>query len=703
MVTCKSKNVIFAMDITSTESKDYAIMNTIQKKLEDAGFTVTRVHEPSHRSYYGRGPNALANNYDYVRRKGIKNSIIFNLMNGVDPSNIKEAYQSDKSRGDGYWYAQQALKPMGNVAVLGWFYGACDFITVHANDNKHCYYSVRGSESHGGRFYNPKQKMDENGVLYVLDRNDYDGSSIAQKFIDLVNENMGENTDNTNGNNSNTNGNNSNNSTDTETQTVVNTEKTLSEQVTVETYTNANYQKVITAKTDFNGAFESLLDLNIPGKYSININYGGNREYNSCNTTVTIENYKGTYFNPVLLQTTITNKYTDGTTDTSTTGSINGEKYLLIRTTTRTYKDGVLGETKVETETTNGIDIVTNPATTQTTTTTATTTVTPGNTEDPFVKDINTVNGVPNVAGMSHDGKTFAMVDLNKAYTLTKAQLQEVIDRDSKSIQLHNYIESKYTAFRSETMPNQYTVLERERWNAVEESIYYKLVKGDGKNGLYEYAEWPQSIVIDFKNHTTKFDGTTTINWKAEKCTYHFVADDQDLGRSCGPTACSVTTQILHRYFSEKNFEDKINSKGNGGSGPLSHRSALRANGFTAEECSGITASVNWLKTNRPVVYHTNDHYLVLADISEDGNKLLVCNGVPSATDNSFYGPHSGWRAYSNLKKRAFGVSTKVGLNWIISEEEKKKLQHFYKSMGGAWSKPANTNESVRMFVLSGY
>ena len=767
MVQCKSKNVIFAMDTTTTLSKDHSIMDNIQSKLEAAGFNVTRVHEPSRGSDKGRGPNALANNYSYAIRKGITNSIIFNLMNGVDPSNIKEAYQSDSNRGDGYWYAQQALKPKGNVAVLGWFYGACDFITVHANDRKHCYYSVRGSESHGGRFYNPKQKMDENGVLYVLDRDDHDGSSIAQKFIDLVNENMGETTSTSN----------TSNTSDTSNGTTTE-EKTLSEQIITQYYTNAHYQRVVTAKTDEKGAFQNILDLNIPGKYSININYAGAKKYNGTTTTVEIENYKGTQFQHVLLQTDTTSKYTDGTSEVVTNGAIGGETFLKIVTTTHTYENGVLKETKTETTTTNGIDVI-KPATSDIIN--PSNTATGGGQGDPFTSDVALNNGVPSVSGMSHGGKAFAMVDLTKSYTLTKAQYKEVIDRDSKMVQLNNYVESKYTAFQSETEPNKYIVLERERWNAVEEALNYYLVKGDGRKGLKEYAPWPEKMTIDFSNHKSTFDGTS-IDWKGETCTYWFVADNQDAGRTCGPTACSVVSQILHKYHSEKNFDDSIHANANGGSGPESHRTAFISRGFTAEMYSGISAAVSWLRENKPVVYHTRDHYIALADINDGntsgvtiscsniklekgssgdnvkaaqtllkqygyysgeptgnyddttvesvksyqrakgltvdgwigpvtcnslngstGTRILVCNSVQSATDTSTYGPPSGWKSYTNLKNRAFGSAVKVGLAWTISEEEKNNLNHFYNSMGGAWSKPANTNESVRMYHLSGY
>ena len=754
MVKCKSKNVYFAMDTTSGYNNDMQIMNNIKNKLEQAGYTVKRMK---------RGPNELASNYSYCLNNNIHNSIVFNLMNGVDPSNIVEAYQSDKNRGDGFWYSQQALKPLGNVAVLGWFYGSCDAV----NEDGECNVKgIRPSETYHSRFYNPAQKMKENGVLALCEKNDYNGDKVAEAFIKLVNENMGEVTPENNDGKQ---------ITPEITPSTIDTTKTLSEQVVTEVYTNAYYQKVVTAKTDDKGAFITPLDLQIPGRYVVNINYNGNKYYNGSNTTITIENYKGNVFKHKLLQTTTINKYTDGTSETTTNGDIGNEKHLLTIKKTRTYQNGVLKEEKSEKTTSDGIDIVT--PTTITDTTNPSTVIPEGDKKDPFTTYIPVTSaGLPDVANMKHGNNYFSMVDRSKVYTLTKEQYKEVMDRDSKSIQINNYVESKYTAFLSVETPNTYQVIERERWNVIEESIYYYLVKGDGYNYTLDSPNWPEKIIVDFPNRKTTLDGST-INWKAEKCDYWFVADDQDLGYTCGPTACSVCTQVLHKYYSERYMQSLIGAVSGNGSGPTQHQTALQKLGFNAKIYSDIDTAINWLKQNKPCVYHTPNHYICLADVytgdsnstslncsgiqlskgssgnnvealqkilkdkgyytgeitsifdetlensvkayqrannltvdgwvgsqtcnslngGGNGTKILVANSV---TQDGYYGPLTGWRSRSTLKDKNAGSAVLIELSWTLSEEEKGNLNNFYKSMGGAWSKPANTNESLRMYIL---
>ena len=696
MVKCKSKNVYFQMDRTncdrfvSTCPKDLQIMDTIQKKLEAAGFTVHRVVNDK-----GNGSNAAAI-YSYLLRHNIKNSIVFTLCNGVDPSNIREGAQQDYNDYSGYWYSRQSLKPLGNVLVMGWFFGSCD--CVHEGGN--CYKSVKGSET-SGRMNNPKQYMDNNGILYFCERSDYNGVKSAEAFIKVVNENMGETVpDSSTVNPNNTDGTSTADSTSTTDGTsTTGTTKTLTEQTITEIMTNPYYQKIFPIKTDKNGAFQIPLNLPYAGKYAINAHFAGSKDYEGDTVSAELENYAGETFQSEILETTTTSKYSDGTTETIVQGNKGSAKHTLTRTTTNTYKDGVISDTKQTITNNDDVTQVTPQITPTDTSQTNTTDALPtGDMRDPFVTVVPLNDGVPNVSHMQHNGKYFEMVDLTKTYNLTKEMYTEVFTRDSKSLQLNNYLESKYTAFRC-TNDNKYHVIERERWNVIEESIYYYRALGDTKKYTLDDPGYPNEIIIDFPNKRTKMGSNGWTNWKAEKSTYHFCADAQDLGYTCGPTSCSVCTQVLHKYHTEREMQKIIKADGNG-SGPESHRSALRSLGFTAVMYgTNLGVAVEWLKSNRPTVFHYYGHYVAFTDISADGNKILIAN---SSTSN--HAPLTGWHTLTTIRGYTFWNSTvKVGLNWNISNEEATQLNNFYKSMGGTWPRTPNVNETIRRTYFNYY
>lgn len=675
MAFSKKRTVYFAMDTTTGNlSKDHAIMDNIQGKLEAVGITVKRVAGNK-----GRGPGAMYDNMKYLYNNNIHDAIMLHLMNGVDPSNIREvAVNGNDNRG-------RVVRSRGNDAILAWFYGACD--CIHPGGS--CYNSVRGSET-GGRLYNPLQYMEQNKIVGICERNDYNGDKIAEAVIALFSDTDSAPTTTITP------------TTDTITELPsASTEKTLSQKVVQKVYTKAHYNNVLTATTDDNGAFQIPIRLPIAGEYIVNMNFMGNKDYLTSSRTITIDNNQGEVFKKGLLETITTEKYNDNTTNTTKTGSSNGYDHTITETTTTTYGT----ETKTETTILDSDAVLYSPVQKQTeemnivgtpTITTPTVTVNP-NAKDPFNEAIPlTSDKKPQFNMMQNNGKIFEAVDLNKSYTLTREQYNSVFIRDSKIMQLENYNMTPYVAFECQEEPNKYLVLERERWNMIEESYYYFMVKGGGKKRKYAVIPYPEKVVIDFKNQTSTWDGNK-INWKAAKGNIYYCADNQNMGRTCGPTASSVTTQVLHNYYSERRFEqDYIHAQSAGGSGPSTLKDALKYFGFSAQLMYSTSSAVSWLKEGKPVVFHVYDHYIALCDIDSDG-KVLVLN----STTSSSYGPSTGWVTQQTLKNKYYSTGVLVGLNWNISNDEKQKLKNFYQSMGGAWKKVENKSEKVRYYQLS--
>ena len=89
--------------------------------------------------------------------------------------------------------------------------------------------------------------------------------------------------------------------------------------------------------------------------------------------------------------------------------------------------------------------------------------------------------------------------------------------------------------FKTKDSPKVKHIIKRENWNVIERALNTKLVK---KN-KYEY--WPSSI---------------TVSLNGKSYTYAVVRDIQNTGYTCGPTAASVCSQALKKYYSEKFFQE---------------------------------------------------------------------------------------------------------------------------------------------------
>lgn len=654
----KSRKVHFAMDTTTGNlSKDLAIMDNIQSKLNNAGITVER-HDSTGVTK-GRGPSAMYNNMKYLYDNNIHDEIMLHLCNGVDPANIREvATNGNDNRG-------RTVRSRGNDVIMAWFYGACD--CVHPGGS--CYDSVRDSETHTGRLYNPMQYMEQNNIKAICESDDYTGDKIAEDVIALFDD-----------------------TTTTTSSTIETNEngKTLREQTVEKIYTKAYYKELFTVKTDENGSFQVPVKLPYVGDYVVNYNFAGDRDHSPSTRTTHIDNQTGEIFQRQLLMTRTTKNYgTNEDAEVTEVGSIAGYEHTVTEKTITKYDTSGTTTTTTSQDSDTQIIVPSKPPTENVETISNTR-------KDPFQEVVGiTSDGKPQVDKLQTGESTYEFVDLTKTYTLTREQYTTVFKRDSQTMQLKNYKMSAYVAFQCEEYPNKYIVLERERWNMIEESYYAFMVQGAGLKNSYAVVPYPQKLTVNFKEKTTTFDGNNTRNWKAEKGNIYYVADNQNYGRTCGPTSSSVCTQVLHNYYSERNLEEIIHAQANDGSSPSGIASALKNSGFYATTYTGTDTAISWLKEGKPVVFHVHDHYIALCDIYSDGSVLVL-----NSTTSSSYGPSTGWVTQQTLRNKYYGAGVKIGLNWSISNDEKLRLQNFFENMGGEWKKQENKSEKVTYYQL---
>lgn len=682
MAFSKNRTVHFAMDTTTGNlNKDLAIMDNIESKLEAAGIKVER-HSSSNVTK-GRGPGAMYNNMAYLAENNIHDAIMLHLMNGVDPSNIREVSYMGKGGNDN---RGDKARKNGNDVILAWFWDACD--CVHEGGN--CYKSVRGSET-GSRLYNPKQMMDNNDIKAIcvssknpnLSKGDYNGDLVAEEVIKLF-ENTTTTTETT--------------TTDT---TITNSEgKTLKSETVEKIYTKAYYSELFTVKTDENGTFQVPVKLPYAGDYIVNSNFAGDKDYSPSTRTTHIDNQSGEIFERELLMTRTTRDYGTNEAEVTEEGSTAGHDHTVSEKIVTTYgTDGTVSTTT--TTTADGDATIYSPYDEkQSPTTTANVETVSTTKKDPFKEVVGaSSDGKPQVTKLQTGDATYEFVDLTKTYTLSREQYTAVFKRDSQTMQLQNYKMSKYVAFQCEEYPNKYFVVERERWNMFEESYYAWMVYGGndvnaGKKNWYVVVPYPQKLKIDFPKQQTVFvNEGGTRKWKAEKGNIYYCGDNQNYGRTCGPTASSVTTQVLHNYYSERNMNQYINATGNGGSGQSDIRDALQHYGFYASlfGSGDLDKMFKWIKDGKPVVFHKYDHYVALCDMASDGSVLLL----NSVNDDGTYGPPTGWYTQQYIRNKYYRQGVLVGLNWSISDDEKQRLNNFYQNMGGEWKKQENKNEKV--------
>ena len=716
----KSRPVYIAMDYTN--NRNTQILNTIVTTLRNGGVTNIKRKEI--------GPNELYGNISAIYKAGLTNAIIINIANGVDPTNIRELglwskylpescnnlNSADRGGNDN---TGRYVRERGNDAILAFFYDACDFTRSTGT----CYTRIktrnpRTDVPDGGYWpktsgYKPIDYCRDNKI-YVVNQSsnqhnnpenaDYTGEKIGAAILSLFGDGTTETTNDTTET--------SNDTTETETiNTDVSGTKTITQKITTKEYTTPFYEQIYKLKTDKNGAFNLLHNLPYRGEYKVTMKYGGDKTHNSSTRTVTIQNFsnKSNVFNEQLIRTVIITKYNDGSVITDETGKKPDTNHLKRVITTETYENNKLKTTETKTIYMENVlqekevEVVTEIPLDNTPTSNPSVTPTPATIEgSPFNKQIPTINGVPNVAAMEHNGKKFALVT-SGMYTLTENQYRKVFERDSKMMQLNNYKTPRYIAFECETN-NKWNVVERTVWNAVEESIYYYMV---GHNG----CPWPDNIKIDFDEHKTYIDTTYVVDqtnqsgwraWKGATCLYHFVSDRQNWSDSCGDTSASVCTQIMHNYFSERKFSTEFGRH----VGPDTIVNMFKKYNMMGETTSASrSAAITWLQSGKPFVWHSDNHYFTMCDVNEAGTRILVSNsaygssGVHGSSSGN-WGLSTGWNGATSTSYHsgAYGAHVKASLNWSITDAEKNSLNNFFSSMGGAWTRPdtAKQNENLR-------
>ena len=291
-----------------------------------------------------------------------------------------------------------------------------------------------------------------------------------------------------------------------------------------------------------------------------------------------------------------------------------------------------------------------------------------GKVVDPKKKYIKTVNGVPDIDVMPSN---YVMADNEGTYTLLKSQYKSVIKRDSYCLFLYGKL-SKYTYFKTKDSPKVNHIIKREKWNVIERALNTKIVK---KN---KYNYWPKSI---------------TVSVKGKSYTYSEVRDIQNTEYTCGPTSASVCSQALRNYYSEKFFQKQAHVV-SGVNIPVL-KSALDRNGFKTAYYSSVGTAVNKLaKGGVSVIAFLPNHYVSIIDVSRDGKKILVSNSYGKYNVGGDSRVPTDWVSVKYFKSKFAGTGLIVKLNYKLSKNKKKQLNHFCSNMGGKWTRK-NVNERI--------
>ena len=296
-----------------------------------------------------------------------------------------------------------------------------------------------------------------------------------------------------------------------------------------------------------------------------------------------------------------------------------------------------------------------------------------GNVINPLLADIPAKNGMPDVDYMPG---TFALADGNMQYTVVKSEYLDVIKRDSYCLFLHNKL-TKYTLFKTKLEPNLYHLIHRTKWNVIEREINTQIVT---KN---QYNYWPSEV---------------TVSLKGKSYTYPEVRDVQNTGYTCGPTSCSMCTQVLRNYVNEAHLSTQAGSNAYDGSSTAGLKKALESFNMKCDYYykSSFDTAINELKKGGcALIFHTWNHYVAILDISSDGKKVLV--GNPSGDyDHGSHSIPTNWLTVDYMKDMFNDYDTSgliVKLNYSLTQSTKNQINQFYKNMG-SWNRQ-NTNERI--------
>lgn len=292
-----------------------------------------------------------------------------------------------------------------------------------------------------------------------------------------------------------------------------------------------------------------------------------------------------------------------------------------------------------------------------------------GDAKDPLKESVPYKNGKPDVDLMSGN---YVMGDENAKYTLKKSQYREVLKRDSYCLFLNGKL-TKYTFFKTKNHPNLNHIIKREKWNVIERAINTQLVK---KN---KYNYWP---------------GKVTVSLKGKSYKYPEVRDPQNTGYTCGPASCSMCSQVLKNYVNEKYISKLAGTTKLGTSCPNMIK-ALAKNNFKATYFykSTFSNALNELKNGGcALVFHANNHYVSILDISKNGKKVLVSNSY-----GSYDNIPTKWVKVSFMKNKfspKWSESLIIKLDYKLSDSTKNSINSYYSSMGANWV-AKNTHQTL--------
>ena len=284
-----------------------------------------------------------------------------------------------------------------------------------------------------------------------------------------------------------------------------------------------------------------------------------------------------------------------------------------------------------------------------------------GNVKDPLKEAIPLRNGIPDIDVMPGN---FVLADGRGTYTLTKAQYKEVLKRDSYCLFLNNKL-TKYTFFKSKSHPNTNHLIIREKWNVIEKAINQKLVDAN------KHGYWPGSI---------------TVSLKGKSYSYPEIRDWQDTYYTCGPTSCSMCSQVLKNYLCESYLAKHSGTTREDGTACSGMVKALEKKNF---KCSyfyrkSFSKALDELKKGGcAVVFHAKNHYVAILDISKDGKRVLVSNSFGSYDDIP-----SKWLSVEYMKTRYYknyDDGLIVRLNYKLSKNVQNQINSYYSSMAPNW------------------
>jgi hypothetical protein len=283
-----------------------------------------------------------------------------------------------------------------------------------------------------------------------------------------------------------------------------------------------------------------------------------------------------------------------------------------------------------------------------------------GKVKDPLKYNITFRHGYPDIDVMPGN---YVAGDENGRYTLTKSQYRDVLKRDSYCLFMFNKL-PKYTFFKTKSHPKLNHIVKREKWNVIEREINERLVDAN-KPGY-----WP---------------GEVTVSLKGRAYVYPEVRDVQDTSYTCGPTSCSVCSQVLKNYVCEKYLAKLAGSKPVLGTPCNKMIKSLEKNNFVCKYFykASFKDALRELKNGgTALVFHAENHYVSIIDISNDGKKVLVSNSY-----GSYDNIPTKWIKVSYMKTKFshWEESLIVKLNYKLKDSKKRSVNCYYNSFGANW------------------